>query len=155
VYLTLGRLEEAKAIFLRARIAHPHMVDVYFNLGLLEVRMGNYKAATEYFKQCIELKEDGTTYRELGHALAQAGDLQAAATAYRRATELDVGDMSSLQNLAEVLLVSGERDLAQQRRARALEQWREARALLQNILQRDPGNTRAQDRLRQLQERLP
>jgi tetratricopeptide (TPR) repeat protein len=131
------------------------MVDVHFNLGLLAAQREDYATAATHFARCAELKADGAVYREWGQVLVKMGDLPAAADIYRSAVGLDADDLSSLHNLAEVLLVFGESELAQGRQARAAELWGEAREALQKVLALDPGNARAERRLQQLRERLP
>ena len=99
--------------------------------------------------------EDPEVYRELGNALVGGGQLSAAADAYRSAIGLHSADVASRYNLAEVLLVMGEADLAKGRDADAVSRWQQAREHLRTVLGQVAGHPKAQRRLRQIEERLP
>ena len=63
-------------------------------------------------------------------------------------------DARALYNMAEVLLVSGERALASGEKKQAVEMWREAEGLLARLVALDPSHQRAASRLQQVRSRL-
>ena len=105
--------------------------------------------------QALGLGEDAEIHRERGHALVGLQRLPEAVRSYRNAARLAPGDISSRYNMAEVLLVLGESDLAQSRNQEGLARWREAERALREVLGLSPGHARARNRLERLRERLP
>ena len=152
--MMLGEYAQAEEIWTRAIRRQPNQAEAHYNMGLLQVRLGQLSAAVPYFERALVLGEDAETHSQLGNALAGLGRLGQAGQAYRRAIALVPDDIASRYNLAEVLLVLGEADMGQGRRGKALEQWAEARDLLQGVLAQDPGHVRARRRMSQLAERL-
>ena len=50
---------------------------------------GRYPQAIEAYHQALDLRQDAAVYDNLGNALAKAGDLKTAGTAYQKSMELD------------------------------------------------------------------
>ncbi len=153
-HMMLGDYPRAEQVWRHALARHPHHPEAHYNMGLLQVRMARPQAAIAHYQQALVLTADAEIYRELGNALVGLGRLNEAAQAYREAIAMRSGEAVSQFNLAEVLLVIGEQQLAQGHQAKALEQWQGARRALQTVLKLEPGHPRAQRRLQQLKERL-
>ncbi len=154
-YMQLGDYQRANQIWRQVAERHANHAEAHFNLGLLQVRMGQPLSAVVHYRRALSLGEDPEVYRELGNALVGGGQLSAAADAYRSAIGLHSADVASRYNLAEVLLVMGEADLAKGRDAYAVSRWQQTREHLRTVLGQVAGHPKAQRRLRQLEERLP
>ena len=154
-HMLLGDYDRADQAWNLAIERHPNHADAHYNQGLLQARLGRSGEAVRHYRRALALGADAQIYREMGNVLADSGQLDGAAIAYRRAIGLNGADVASRYNLAEVLLVSGEKELAQTRNRVAADKWREARSELQSVIKMDPAHVRAQRRLSQLQERMP
>jgi len=153
-YMMLGRLEEAAAIYRRVVEGNPNFADAYFNLGLLAFRQERYAEGIGLYERALELRPDAEVYYELGNTYVRLDDLEAALAAYRRANQLQGGEVRYLNPLAGVLLVLGEQRLGEGDAARGTAMWREAREHLRKIVQVAPGYGQAAVRLKQLEARL-
>lgn len=153
-YMILGDYPRAGQVWQRALDLHANHAESHYNMGLLQVRMRQFNKAVPHYQRALALAADAEIYYELGNALASGGRLDEAAVAYRSAVALRPQDATSRYNLAEVLLVMGEQELAQGRNGEALDKWREARRELEQVLSQVPGHDRAQRRLSQLMGRL-
>ena len=154
-HMLLGDYDRADQAWNLAIERHPNHADAHYNQGLLQARLGRSGEAVRHYRRALALGADAQIYREMGNVLADSGQLDGAAIAYRRAIGLNGADVASRYNLAEVLLVSGEKELAQTGNGVAADKWREARSELQSVIKMDPAHVRAQRRLSQLQERMP
>ena len=153
--MALGDYTGAQRVWQRATSLHPNHAEAHFNMGLLQMRRGRPEVAISHFDHALGLGEDAEIHRERGHALVGLQRLPEAVRSYRNAARLAPGDISSRYNMAEVLLVLGESDLAQSRNQEGLARWREAERALREVLSLSPGHARARNRLERLRERLP
>ncbi len=81
-----GNLEAARTHFTAAVGKFPNFRRAHKNLGLVEVRAGNYDAAVRSLGRVIELGGgDGLTFGLVGHAYSAAGQYVSAESAYRSA----------------------------------------------------------------------
>jgi tetratricopeptide (TPR) repeat protein len=153
LYLMRGELARAEQVLVRLVEEDPNFSDAYYNWGQVKALQGYFSAAAEIFERGLVLKDDGETWYELGNARARLNQLPEAILAYRRAIQQSAYDPHALYNLAEVLLVAGEKQLRGGRGEQAAQMWHEAEGLLQRIIAQNPSHERAVLRLRQLRER--
>ncbi len=154
LYIERRDLERAEQVLAASIEQNANFADAYYNWGLVKAQRGDYAAAADLFQRGLALEEDAQTWYELGNARAQIGQLVEAAAAYRKALALDAGDRRSLYNLAEVLLVAGERALAAGQYELRVAMWSEAQDALLRLVALHPEHQRGSARLRQLEERL-
>jgi tetratricopeptide (TPR) repeat protein len=132
---TLGNLafqkdqpEEAEAHYRVAVSKFPNFRRALRNLGLIQVRLGQYDDAVRSLSRVIELGGgEGLTYGLLGYAYAATGQALSAESAYRNAVLLQPDLLDWKVGLAQTLL-------KQQKHA-------EAAALCGELLERDPERT--------------
>jgi len=132
---TLGNLafqkdrpEEAEAHYRVAVSKFPSFRRALRNLGLIQVRLGQYEDAVRSLSRVIELGGgEGLTYGLLGYAYAATGQSLSAESAYRSAVLLQPDLLDWKVGLAQTLL-------KQQKHG-------EAAALCGELLERDPGRT--------------
>jgi tetratricopeptide (TPR) repeat protein len=83
-------LDRAAAHYAAALAKFPAFRRAHKNLGLIQVRTGDYERAIESLGRVIELGGgDGTTYGLLGYSYASTGNHVSAESAYRSAVLLD------------------------------------------------------------------
>ncbi len=155
LYMLRGEWVPAAHVLSAAVEQHPFYADAYFNLGLVRVELGDFAAAVELFRRAVQLEDGVEVWYELANAHARLGQLAEAAAAYRQVLESARRDERALYNLAEVLLVAGERAGAASGDVRGVAMWREGQEALEALLKVDPDHVRGALRLRQLRERLP
>jgi protein O-mannosyl-transferase len=154
LYLMRGDLARAEELYANSLERNPNFSDAYYNWGQVKALRGDFVAAAQLFERGLALVDDGEMWYELGNARAQLNQFPEAALAYRKAIELSGNDSRALYNMAEVLLVSGERALASGEKKQALDLWREAEGLLAHLVVLDPSHQRAASRLQQVRVRL-
>lgn len=164
VHARAGRLPEAIGEFQAAVRVDPGMERGWFDLGVALTEAKRYEAALGALQRALDLAPGfAPAWSQVGNVHLETGMLEQAAAYYRRALELDPSLAVAHYNFALALGRSGDRagysreleaavrsdpyfvpavlDLAQERvAARRVE---EARALLERVLQVDPGNERA------------
>ena len=85
-----GRVDEARAAYVRALEISPDSAFLYRELGVLERRRGDVPAALERFRQAEGLDPgDVTSAMQTGELLEQQGDYVGAEAAYRRAAGIE------------------------------------------------------------------
>ncbi|HEU5182796.1 MAG TPA: tetratricopeptide repeat protein [Candidatus Polarisedimenticolia bacterium] len=100
-----GNLEAARTRFTTAVGKFPSFRRAHKNLGLVEVRAGNYEAAVRSLGRVIELGGgDGLTFGLLGHACSAAGQFVSAESAYRNAILLQADTVDWRLGLVQSLL---------------------------------------------------
>jgi len=106
LYDRQGRYEDARTHFLRALDLHkgPHQDDIYNNLGVVQVALGQYGEAVNTFRYALRVGGvSPRTYNNLGLALTRQGRLDEALEAFKYAG----GESRANNNLGYVLLTSG------------------------------------------------
>jgi tetratricopeptide (TPR) repeat protein len=134
-----GRLEEAAATYERLLARSPELPDCWYNLGLLQRRLGRWEAALESYGQALRRGVSGPEEVHLNRAVVLADCLRREAAAegeLRTALELNPRYLPALQNLANLCEDLGRRD--------------EARALYERILALAPHSHEALARAAQL-----
>ncbi|MEW6750773.1 MAG: tetratricopeptide repeat protein [Candidatus Latescibacterota bacterium] len=153
-YLYQDETERAEAAFARLVQRHPGFAPGWLNLGMAAARRGDAASAARHLRQSLQLREDGEARCELGSALVRLGDLEGAAREYEAGHRQRPTDLGCTYNLAEVLLVLGERRRAAGQTQTARAAWERARALLGAVVRQDPQLGQAQAHLRELEGRL-
>jgi tetratricopeptide (TPR) repeat protein len=98
-----GRVDEARAAYVRALEISPDSAFLYRELGVLERRRGDIAAALERFRQATGLDPgDAVSATQIGELLEQQGDYVGAEVAYRRAAGIE----PSADLMARIALVS-------------------------------------------------
>ena len=154
VYDFLGRDREAEQAYRQAIDRNPHFADPYFNLAGFYFHRDRLTEAVTIYEDGLALERDAEAYFALGNVHAKKEQLPKAIAAYRAAWRIDDGSVVYGRNLAEVLLVYGERVLASGEAETATRLWLEARESLEKVIELEPGNEHAKKRLAQLGERL-
>jgi len=98
-----GRVDEARAAYVRALEISPDSAFLHRELGMLERRRGDVAAALDRFRQAASLDPDDTVSAiQTGELLEQQGDYVGAEAAYRRAAGIE----PSADLTARIALVS-------------------------------------------------
>src|SRR6185295_7697181 len=122
------RPEEAAAHYKKAVAKFPNFRRALRNLGLIQVRLGQYDDAVRSLSRVIELGGgEGLTYGLLGYSYAATGQSLSAESAYRNAVLLQPDLLDWKVGMAQTLF-------KQQKHA-------EAAALCGELLERDPDRT--------------
>ncbi len=79
-----GRLEEARFAFAQMTKVFPNRYEGYYNLGQVELRLGNLEGAIGAFQKAVELSPREEAYLALAGALAKGGRLGEAATVLQK-----------------------------------------------------------------------
>jgi tetratricopeptide (TPR) repeat protein len=122
-----GRLEEAAAAYRELLAQDAELADCWYNLGLLERRLGRFDAALEAYAQALERGVSHPEEVHLNRAVIFADCLRREAAAEREleaALALNPAYRPALQNLANLYEDLGRRE--------------EALALYERVLARDP-----------------
>lgn len=89
LYFQKEQLEPAAASYRNAIEKFPSFRRAYKNLGLIQVRQGDFEKAVQSLSKVIELGgRDGLTFGLLGYAYSSIGQFVSAETAYRNAVLL-------------------------------------------------------------------
>lgn len=114
----------------------------------------DWQGAAKVYRQALTLRDDDPfAYLDLGLALFEMGDLEAALEAYQKASSLNPEDISALQKIAEIhlqrdeklqaatmFLLLGDAYMRQRQPAEAVRAW-------QQVVRHDPYNRTAYTRL--------
>jgi tetratricopeptide (TPR) repeat protein len=85
-----GRVDEARAAYVRALDLSPDSAFLYREFGVLDRRRGDVAAALERFSQAADLDPgDAVSAIQTGELLEQRGDHVGAEAAYRRAADIE------------------------------------------------------------------
>jgi len=127
VLLKLGRTDEARIALQKAITLEPEFAKPHEDLGRLFLILKEPDQAVGHFSQAVRLDDSqASAYSGLASALAQLGRLDEAETAHQRFMELSPVASTLLE--ADQLLSNGETAQAEQ--------------LCDELLRREPGNTR-------------
>jgi Flp pilus assembly protein TadD len=120
---TAGRTATARASYERALRATPDSAFLHRELGILERKDGNAGAALEHFRRASALDtSDAVSLVQLGELLEEQQDFTGAASAYRRAAEIEPGAALSARIAA---VAEKERDAMRPAEFRAIAAARE------------------------------
>lgn len=105
----LGKLDQARDVFVRLLEIDPTSVGTLNNLGIVEMSAGRPLEAAAAFRGAVEIDPTyAPAWQGLGHALLPS-DKDGAIVAWRHVVELTPNDFDTLYNLAMVLLEGGNR----------------------------------------------
>ena len=91
VKLKLGRLPEAHDLFRQAVAVAVDDAALRLNLGLIALKLGSYAEAVRELEAAVRMRaEDRMGWSYLGYAYAKSGHPARAATAFRRAGQVDI-----------------------------------------------------------------
>jgi tetratricopeptide (TPR) repeat protein len=137
-YLKLNDKAAARAIFSKALLADPKCADAANQLGLLSAEVNDLEGARQRFQQAIGAQRDHTgAINNLGVLYAKMGQANNSVAAFRYGIQVDPDDDQLYLNLARIYVTIGERE--------------QARALLNQLMDRKPGNAVAAKALSQLE----
>lgn len=116
-----GRLAEAKTLYSRILDKAPKHADALHFMGLLACQIGQRDAGLTLIRESIALHPSPIYYNNLGNALRDAGERDAAGEAYRGAIALKGDYAEAYSNLGNVLREQGDAKGSLEYCARALE----------------------------------
>jgi len=102
IKLKVGEEDEAIKLLVQAMAIDPANVEAQQKLAMLYMQKQMYSAAAALFKQLGELTGDAVHYSNLGLALYQQQEFEAAKEAYQRAVVLDPSRPQRFVSLAQV-----------------------------------------------------
>jgi tetratricopeptide (TPR) repeat protein len=136
-YAQLGDNPNAEKFFTRALEADPRSAEAANGLGLTLANENRLDEAKRSFERAIEIRRDyASAINNLGVLYINRGDTNNAIAAFRYGIQVAPGEDLLYLNLGRVYVNRGERDKARQ----VIEEW----------LERKPGNETAQKALRAL-----
>jgi tetratricopeptide (TPR) repeat protein len=115
-----GRFADAVSYYRRATAANPKSAAAWQGLGNALLTLRRADEAVEAYQRSIELRPAAPAYHNLALALAEAGRLQEAEAASRRAIQLQPDDANAHLTLGNILLAQGKREEAAAQYAEAL-----------------------------------
>jgi tetratricopeptide (TPR) repeat protein len=111
--IEMGRLDEAKEIYLAILTKNPGHVIALNNLGTLLNMMGYHEAALKVFREVVNLVPDNAKARvNLAHSLRESGELEEARGQYETVLRLIPDQAEAHLGLSYVLMYLGETDAA-------------------------------------------
>lgn len=136
-YQNLGMLPEAEAWYRRGVALAPANLDFKNKLGALLISMDRVAAGVEQLMASLQLNpKQVVALTDLGFATLKSGDVVRAMAYYNQALRLDPDFEQALLNKAGLYNFLGKRE--------------EAKAVLKQMLKRNPKNTQVQQLLQQL-----
>ncbi|HYE57844.1 MAG TPA: tetratricopeptide repeat protein, partial [Rhodothermales bacterium] len=135
-FIAQGDLHNALRVAFAAIQEYPFSDGTYLAAGNVLVEQGRLADALPYFEQAAELRPTGEAEGMIGAIHLARGDARAALPHLERARSLSPDNLQVQYNLAGAYATSGRQ--------------REAMALLQAILRRNPNHVGARDLIRQL-----
>ena len=108
-----GRLPEAEAIYQKVLQADPNYADALHLLGVIAYQVQKYALANELISRAIAINPGDAAYRSnLGNALRESGQPEAAVEQYRQALALQPGYAETHNNLGNALQALSQFDAA-------------------------------------------
>jgi tetratricopeptide (TPR) repeat protein len=139
-YLKLNDRASAQQNFMNALKADPKCADAANQLGLMAAQSNDFKNARLRFEEAIAAQRDHTgAINNLGVLYARMGQQADSVAAFRYGLQVDPDDEQLYLNLARIYVTMGERE--------------QARAVLNQLMDRKPGNAVAAKALNQLEGR--
>ncbi len=130
----------ARNSFEKALEADPRCADAANQMGILSAEASDLNAAREWFQKAIEWQRDHTgAINNLGVLYAKMGQAANSVAAFRYGMQADPDDEQLYLNLARVYVTMGERE--------------QAKAVLNQLMDRKPGNPIGAKALRELESR--
>ena len=140
VYAKQDDKANARRMFERAESLDPKCADAMNQLGLLAAGSNDPTGARRWFQQAIEAQRDHPgAINNLGVLYAKTGQPNDAIAAFRYGIGMNPDDDELYLNLARIYVTMGERE--------------KARSVLNELMERKPGNAIATKALRELEAR--
>jgi len=143
-WLQMGEQKRAAEVLEQAAARHPNSPEVRFQGGVLSFLAKDYQEAARLFRAAIEAKPDyGLAHYNLGHALEQLGQVEAALAAFELAARYRPTHTGAHTNAGRILLDQGHVEAAREHlevSVRFAPGDREARQLLQQLRDMSPGD---------------
>ncbi|MBI3019371.1 MAG: DUF2723 domain-containing protein [Deltaproteobacteria bacterium] len=133
IYYTIGRFltsqhqySMASTYFSRALSLHPYLAEAYNGLGAIALKEKKYEQAIPYFKKALELAiyNKEVLHFNLGYSLLKNGDIPLSYPHLKLALKLNPENYFAAYHLAQASI--------------QLEYYKEAQALLENLLKQVP-----------------
>lgn len=102
-----GNLKEAQELWEKALAVKPDMYAVHNNLGVIYQKTGNYAMAEKHYRIILAVKPYAQVYQNLGNALYGEKKYAEAEDAYKKALEMNTGDMGSYEILSDFYDATG------------------------------------------------
>jgi tetratricopeptide (TPR) repeat protein len=139
-YAKLNNVSAARRSFNQALAADPKCADAANQLGLLSAAANDLAAARQWFQQAIEAQRDHSgAINNLGVLYAKMGETNNSIAAFRYGMQASPDDEQLYLNLARIYVTMGERE--------------QAKTVLNQLLERKPGNAVASKALSELEGR--
>ncbi len=106
-----GDYDQAARHYTAAQLEAPDRPELFYNLGNVRYKTGDYQGALAAWQQALETEDDKLrqkTRYNMGNAHFRTGNLDAAIAAYASALELDATDHEARENLAFVKQVKAQ-----------------------------------------------
>jgi Flp pilus assembly protein TadD len=122
VAFSVGDLETAEVRFALAIEYHPRFTEAWVNLGLVELRRGNFVLAKKDFEKARSLNSDlPAPHHALGLLADRRGDIEVAEKHYKEALKVDPGFAPARANLGRSYFARGRFDDAREQFERLTE----------------------------------
>jgi len=152
MYFLNGNWAMADSFFTLCAVKHPNYADCAYNIALTSTNRGEYQRAKRWIQRGIELESNEESWSLLGRIQVKLDALEEAVVAYRRALSYSGPNINYMYNLAEILLVYGQRAIDAGSLNIGSNRWTEAKHLLEDIISLNPDHSGARVRLIQLAE---
>ena len=152
MYFLKGDWAKADSFFTLCATNSPNYADCSYNAALTSEKLGQYNRAQSWIQRVIELEPNGQNWALLGRLNVRLDFLDEAIVAYRRALYYNGENIKYIYNLAEILLVLGQREIDFGNRKVGVDKWMNAKLLLEKIISLEPEHLNARKRLVQLAE---
>ena len=114
--------EKAIGLYKRVVTADPNVIDAWFNLGNLNVRLGRFEEAIEHFKRALALKPDyDLPLINMANAYRQLGRDDAALAGYEHYLTIDPTNAHVYYQIGEIYVDRGDEARAEQNFRKSLE----------------------------------
>ncbi len=121
VYARLGQYAEAAETYQFLLKISPRDDQVYVRLAELAEQQGNIEDAIQYYQQAVLMNDSlSSRFAKLAELLKEVGEYETALAASREAVDLEPQNPKYLDNLIEVSILAGHKNIAEE----ALQQFR-------------------------------
>lgn len=112
LYISLGRLSEAREILSEGIKRGAKDAQTYAELGYVYGELGQFAEAAKVYQESTNLRADAVILNNLGHARFKLSEFEAAEAAYKKAIQLKPSYARAYHNLADVYAEQNQLDKA-------------------------------------------